>query len=773
MKTINILKCALIICIACITHTLSAQSIRGKVVNEQQQPVAFANVVMRHMPDSTFVSGCVTDEQGEFKLSDTSRRATHVAISFIGYEAFISAIPQGGDIGTIVMKQNNRILDEVVIKANLPRTQLKKDALVTNIQGTPLAHAGTATDVLGQVPGVIKNNGGIEVLGKGSPLIYINGRQMRNSSELDQLNSAQIKEVEVVTTPGAGYAASVNAVIRIHTLKPIGEGWGFDSRTMLGVHRYVYGTEEVNFNWRKKKVDVLGMVAYENNKSREFIGSNQDTYGTKQLHQINNNLRYQRNALYAGKLGLNYTFNEQHSIGMIYDFSYKPTDADNNSYTSLWIDNAMDDELTNNNRTDGRQRQHLISSYYAGKLGKWQIEANADVLWNSKDDDQKINEISVQSSNRAFSTNSDADSKLIAAKTVLSRGIGKGQLSLGTEWSFAHRTDDYLSGEEFISDSHTKIDENNGAFFVEISQQFGKLMAVAGLRWEHVDSKYYDNGKKQEEQSRIYDNLFPSLSLAYPLGYVRTRLSYSRKVIRPAYSQLNSNVQYVNRYTYQSGNPFLKPAYRDNISLITNYKWITLMLEYTRLSDYIMSVYTQYRDNPEIALLQKQNAKSYDQWTAMLNLSPSFGKYHPQVMVGLIAQTFDIQFNNKPINMDNPLGIFRFNNAINLPFDSWLNADFSWRTNGNSENLYLESSWQFDLGLYKSFGKDKWSIKLQCTDLLKTANTGVIIYNDIRKMYIAKTLDTRNIQLTVRYKFNAAKSKYRGTGAGASEKGRF
>lgn len=116
MKTIKIFKCALIVCIACITHTLSAQSIRGKVVNEQQQPVAFANVVMRHMPDSTFVSGCVTDEQGEFRLSDTSRRATHVAISFIGYEAFISAIPQGGDIGTIVMKQNNRILDEVVIK---------------------------------------------------------------------------------------------------------------------------------------------------------------------------------------------------------------------------------------------------------------------------------------------------------------------------------------------------------------------------------------------------------------------------------------------------------------------------------------------------------------------------------------------------------------------------------------------------------------------------------------------------------------------------------
>lgn len=753
------------------TIGLSAQKITGKLVDDKKQPLPYANIVLLTIPDSTFVTGTTSAEDGMFSLNATARNQI-LRISSIGYTTLYKKI-NSANMGVIQIASDAQQLSEVVVKGSRPKTQLKNDALVTSIQGSPLSNLGTASDVLGQVPGVIKNNGSIEVLGKGSPLIFINGRQMRNSAELDQLSSAQIKQVEVVTTPGARYDASVNSVIRIYTLKPVGEGLGFDSRTLFGVNHYAYGLEELNFNYRKNSFDFFGMAEYENNRSRNYINSIQDTYAAKFLHQTNENWRYQRNPVYAGKLGFNYVFNEKHSAGFIYDFSYKPVDISNKSYTSMWINQVLDDKLTDNNEADGRTRQHLASGYYAGKFGQWQLETNVDAVWNLSNNKQTIDEVSTNSSNRNFATNNDITSRLLAGKAVLSRSIGKGDLSLGTEWSFVNRRDEYMSEEKFISNSNTKINENNGAFFAEMSQKFGKLTTMVGLRWEHVNSKYYDDGKKQDEQSRVYDNLFPSVTIAYPFGPVRTRLSYARKVVRPAYSQLSSNVQYVNRYTYQSGNPFLKPAYRDNLSLMANYKWINLMLEYTRLSDYIMSVYTQYGDNPEIALLQKQNAKSYDQWTAMLNISPSFGKYHPQLMAGLVAQTFDVDFNHKNIKLNNPLGIFRFNHAFNLPFDSWLNADFSWRTNGNSENLYLESSWQFDLGLYKSFNKDQWSVKIQCNDLFKTANTGVTIYNDIRKMTIDKRVDTRNFQITLRYKFNATKGKYRGTGAGTSEKDRF
>lgn len=276
-----------------------------------------------------------------------------------------------------------------------------------------------------------------------------------------------------------------------------------------------------------------------------------------------------------------------------------------------------------------------------------------------------------------------------------------------------------------------------------------------------------------DEQSRTYDNLFPSVMVSFPVQNVRMKLNYTRKISRPAFSQLNGNVQYINRYTYQSGNPYLKPSFRDYLSFLANYRWLTVMVDYAHVSDYIMSVYTQYGDDPEIALLQKQNVKPYHELTGMVNVAPTFGIYHPVLMAGVRAQFFDVQFRGQTLRLDKPMGIFRFNNALHLPFDSWLNVDFSWRTAGNAENMYLEDTWQCDLELYKSFNNDRWSVKLQCNDLFSTANSAMVLRSDIREITMSKVLDTRNFSITVRYKFNATKSKYKGTGAGKDQKSRL
>jgi outer membrane receptor protein involved in Fe transport len=417
--------------------------------------------------------------------------------------------------------------------------------------------------------------------------------------------------------------------------------------------------------------------------------------------------------------------------------------------------------------------QHIISGYYAGQTGKWSLDANADVLLQKQNSDNLTFEDATQGDDRTVTTRNDVKNRLYAAKFVAGHPLWKGNIEIGAEGSYVHRTDVFGNVEKIISASDTKIEENSMAAFVQLMQRLNKLTLIAGLRYEYLDSRYYESGVKMGDESRTYSDLFPSLMLMYPLKNVRARLSYSRNINRPAFSQLSGNVKYINRYTYESGNPYLKPSYRDNLSLALNYKWLTGMIDYARVHDYIITSYSSYKDDPTIALLRKDNARGYDNLSLMVSAAPTFGKYHPQLMLATQMQNLEVQYRGETKKMNSPMAIVRFNNAVNLPFDSWLNADFSWRSAGDTENIHLAQSWQFDISLYKAFWNDRLTIKLACTDLFGSIRQKATIYSDIREIYLDKRLDTRNLELTVRYNFNPAKSKYRGQGAGNDVKNRF
>ena len=133
---------------------------------------------------------------------------------------------------TTLFDKFSKELGEVVVKAHLPQYKKTHEGLLTNVAGTVLSKMGTAEDVLKHVPSIVKKKDGYEVVGKGTPIIYINGRKMQDISELDNIKSSDIKSVEVIQNPGATYDASVNAVIKIKTIKKKGEGFGFDTRSV-------------------------------------------------------------------------------------------------------------------------------------------------------------------------------------------------------------------------------------------------------------------------------------------------------------------------------------------------------------------------------------------------------------------------------------------------------------------------------------------------------------------------------------------------------------
>lgn len=766
------LLAGLMLCLAAHALFATSEPISGTVVDELGNPLEFANVTLLTLNDSTLIDGAVTDAGGQFSMSD-STNSCFLRISAMGYVETKITNPYG-NIGLIQLTPASYELGEVVVKGSRPVAKLKTDGLQVAILGTYLANTGTALDVLGKMPFVSKTGSQLEVLGKGTPIIYINGRQVRDQSELDQLSSVDIKSVDVVTSPGARYDSSVNAVIRITTIAPVGEGFSFNDRTTIGYKHYAYLFEQANFNFRKNGFDLFGMLNYEYYRERPRYDNNTTQYlqsGT--VSQSSHGKDFTKYPVYEGKIGLNYNWGNQYA-GFYYDFAYRPATGNSTSFTSRLLNSVLDDELKYNGTNHRQNRQHLLSAYYTGTLGKWQLSANFDAMWQINSRTTNETELSAFNSERIFSTDNDVDNRLLAGNVTASLPVWKGELRFGAEISDIYRKDLYISDVDFIADSDTKIKETTWALFAEMSQTFWKLSISAGLRWEYTDSRYFLWGEKKNDRSRQYHNLAPSAAISFPIGNVSTNLSYMRKTSRPAFEQLSSAIRYLDRYSFESGNPNLKPIYRDFVSLSGSWRDIVLELTYYSTKNYFMWQTTPYPGNPDMTLLKMENMPRYNTFEAFANYSPCFFTiWRPTFMVGIIAQDFKLMHNGMEMKLNKPLGVFRFNNAIHLPWDMWLNLDFSAQTSGNGDNVYLKSHWNCDLGLYKSFANDTWSVKLQLNDVFNTYRQQMTQYDALSVVSVNKIYDTRDLSLTIRYNFNSARSRYKGSGAANAEKDRF
>lgn len=762
----------LMLCLVFNTLHSTVPRYRGMVKDDSGAPVEFATVTLVTLNDSTLIDGTVTDENGMFSLT-AQTTPLFLRVSAMGFEEKIIDNPTP-DVGEIRLETASYMLGEVAVNGSRPVARLKGNGVEVAISGTYLANTGTALDLLGKMPFVSKSGSEIEVLGKGAPLVYINGREVRDQSELDRLASSQIKNVEVITTPGARYPSSVNSVIRITTVAPVGEGFSFNDRTTAGYKRYLYLFEQANFNYRRNGLDLFGMLNYENYRERPgFANSTTRYFNSTTVTQNSAGKDFARYPVYQGKVGLNQTVGE-HYLGFYYDFSFKPSTSAGSSLSERFLDDIFSESLDNQSSSRRHNRQHLFSSYYTGKVGKWELSANFDALWQINDSRNDEYEVSSINPSRDFSTINDVRNRLLAGNVIVSFPVWKGNLRFGAEVSNIHRTDRYSGDADYIADNDVKIDETTSALFAETEQTFGPVSVGMGLRWEYTDSKYWQFGRLSDDGSRKYHNLAPSASLSLPVGNVRTSVSYTRKTSRPAFEQLNSAVKYIDRYLYESGNPALKPIYRDFLTASASWKDLVVELEYSSIRNYFIWQTTRYAERSDVILLRMVNMPKFHSFGAYLNYSPTFfGCWHPTLLAGIQAQDFKLNHVGQTLRLDKPMGIFRFNNALRLPFDIWLNLDFSARTAGDADNMHVGSTWQCDFGLYKSFADDTWNLKLQLNDIFDTSRMEATSYDALSRININKLYDTRDLSLTLRYNFNAARSRYRGHGAANTEKGRL
>lgn len=668
-------------------------------------------------------------------------------------------------------------LGEVVVKAHLPQYKKTHEGLLTNVAGTVLSKMGTAEDVLKHVPSIVKKQDGYEVVGKGTPIIYINGRKMQDIGELDNIKSSDIKSVEVIQNPGAAYDASVNAVIKIKTIKKKGEGFGFDTRSVYWYNKHANTIQQVNMNYRHNGLNLFATYKFSDATWMQKATYEQTVHVDTLWQQHNNNEVTGRIESHRLISGFSYDFNANHSIGARYTLT-----SPGYSRSKVFFDSQVtaDDKFYDYIKTDGLSvdkdnPSHQLNAYYNGILGKTTIDLNTDLYFSTNRAYAYSDEQSLEHDSRNVNSKNRVSNKMVATKLVITSPLLGGNLSYGAEYINTHRNDDYeVNRTDLLANSYSKLEEQTASPFIQYAHLTPIGNITAGLRYEYVRFKYYDAGIYQPEQSRSFRNLFPTISYGAKIGKVMAQLSYSVKTSRPSYSQLSNNVSYMNRFTRQTGNPYLDNETNHRVELSGVWKFIQFMVNYKDSRNAIIYWAEQIPGNEAITMISRKNVKSLKSMTAYISAAPKIGIWAPQINLGMQKPWFTLHTDVASYRLNRPIFMGNFNNAFSLPCGITLNVDYRYQSNGNTMNVYLAKEQHvLDVSISKSFLKDALTLEIKGNDLLYKCWDADLLYNQKMELLQVSKRGTRELQLTLRYKFNTTRSKYKGTGAGNAELNRL
>lgn len=768
-----------------VSAVAKVPDVTGTVLDEKGDPMPFVNVVLLSLPDSSFVQGAMTDAQGHFQIK-TINGGGLLKVSSVGYETqFLNPID-----GLIVkMNEATMMLGEVVVKSQLPKTRVKGEALRTTVEGTILEKAGTVADALSRVPSLeAERDGAVKVLGRGEAEVYINGRKVQDMSELSRLRSDQIQHIDVIQNPGARYAASTKAVVRITLKKAQGDGFSFQDNVMA---LYQYGhtiTNNVDLNYRTGGLDVTAsfwsgryghVKMLQENNLFYFVGPD----------RVENHVTQEGKNIWKGlspQLQVNYVVNENHSFGAFYKYDRHPsTDFHDQFFTDCYENGVFTEHSVSDIRQNDRFHKHIFNAYYNGKVGLLGLDLNVDGLFdNTETPGSTVEESSIEGDiiNRSIESNTSSHNNFWASKLILSYPVWQGNLSVGGEYSHNHRTDAYsysATASVPVKATDTKINESSTSAFVEYGRRFGMVFTQVGLRYEHLTNDYFNFGKREDEVCRDYGDWFPTAVISAPVGKVQLSLSYRRDIQRPNYSNLTSSTIYINRYTYQSGNPYLKPTYTHSLVFNAAYQWMNLTLNYARIKDSETMSTEPFpgSEDPLISLVRPINsAEDYNQLSIIPSLRPVIGCWHPTWSIFTVFQNYKApRADGSVITLNHPLFQFSWDNDIELPNNWRLNVVVQCVAKGDYNNFRL-SRGRFYSGMGVQRDIDlrhlgSLTIDLRCHDLFNTNKTEATIYGP-RELTTANPA-RRTFALYLTWKFNSASSKYRGTGAGEKQKARM
>ena len=762
--------------VECVHKT--ERHLSGTIIDENRQPVPYANVYLLHPSDSSVIGGGVSNEAGVFVIP-YEMPTVLARVSYVGYKTKY-LLCNNEHVGTIQIHPETMSVKGVVVTGERPKVQLKGSSLMMNVEGTVMERMGTAEDVLSRVPTISKKGEVFEILGKGTPIIYLNNRKLSDLQELKNIQSDNIKNIEVVQNPGARYDASVNAVIIIRTKRAAGEGLGVELTSWNRKGHGFANNERINLTYRTGKLELFANFFGAYNKRWEK-GEFEQTVFADTLWVITNKHKDKvYNPFLEGRFGFNYQLNENNSFGGFYQNTYDYVKTWSDYDDDLQANGNMYDRLQNSsiNRAKGAPK-HQANFYYSGKIGQFCIDFNADYTYRDQRNRNQQQELSDEYDDRDVNTYALTRSRLMAEKLFVTHPLGKGQIEVGEEYTNTRWNSSFENVEGYIANSNNEQHEQAIAPFMELRQQIGRFRLSAGLRYEHVSSEYFVGGIRRDDQSRTYNDFFPSVSLSTSVKKVQLSFSYAKRTTRPSYWQLSSDVVYENRLNMQTGNPYLKPIKYHNINTMAMWKWLYLNVNFSHCVDPILYSAESLENDSKVNLVTYKNYDYADWLTITLGAQKSVklsgsATWTPQYNISLMKPWFKSEFIGEMRSYNHPMLALQLGNIFILPHDWLLQADFNMHTHGYQQNVWINcTNPMLSLSVSKDFFKRRLNLKLSGNDLFNGGVNRITLYSNRMMFRKMENNDSRCVCLSLRYRFNVTPSKYKGIGAGNAEKNRL
>ena len=712
--------------------------------------------------------GTITDLEGKFSIEVSNN--TELEFSYIGYKTEVQ--PYHPTL-TFHLLPDTQLMQEVTISARRPMIEVGPNGLKANVAGTSLARMGSAAEMLPHLPFVTGRNGEYNVMGCGSPVIYINNKKVRDMTELDRIRANEILSAEVITTPGAEYASDVAAVIRLHTIRRRGQGLSGHFNTTYSQGHSANANEYMALNYRTGGLDlfVKGYMAQQNSYGKT---TNMNRIKGSAIWQTNkNDVQTHKSQRFSGELGFNYEPDEHHSFGLRYMPETGIGNADRNS-SSKTVTRRNDEETDRINFTTAEQIHtgwdHAANAYYAGELGKWNIDFNADYLFKRSHSDQNA----MNNDDATVQADSRMRSSLYAAKLVVSSPLWNGRFSFGTEETFTNRHDIFTQSG-FSADADDPIKQSVYAPFADYSRSIRHWKLNMGIRYEHQQTDYYEKGIRIDAQSPTYNDIIPVLAASWSHNGKSFSLSYRLRKNNPDYSLLTNSIRYRSKYEYSQGNPLLKTQKTHRFSAGASWNWLYFSAYFSRILNMYTNIIMPYKEDthPGVLLFATQTIPTTHNYGISFNASPKLGCWEPQLNVNMAF--LDMNANKIGIteHRNQPRFYISLDNNFNLPKGWFFNMEGYLSTASRQGFFVTRTEGQINARLSKSFLKETLTITFTANDILRTGYFHFDLYGIDAYMENRIYRDFQRFGLQVSYKFNATKSKYKGTGAGQSEKNRL